>query len=142
MLETIIRRKWYLQKHLDAPLLKERENYLAFMAEKRNYSHNYLLSLADYLLLIVTSLKLEDGFSEQVPISSIKDAAITWSKTDTQLPLSAGMCSPHWAMAASRPMVFSVTVLPPVLGPVMTRVSKSPPNSTSMGTALSLSSRG
>lgn len=71
MLETIIRRKWYLQKHLDAPLLKERENYLAFMAEKRNYSHNYLLSLADYLLLIVTSLKLEDGFSEQVPISSI-----------------------------------------------------------------------
>ena len=39
MLETIIRRKWYLQKHLDAPLLKERENYLAFMAEKRNYSH-------------------------------------------------------------------------------------------------------
>ena len=68
MLETIIRRKWYLQKHLDAPLLKERENYLAFMAEKRNYSHNYLLSLADYLLLIVTSLKLEDGFSEQVPI--------------------------------------------------------------------------
>lgn len=67
MLETIIRRKWYLQKHLDAPLLKERENYLAFMAEKRNYSHNYLLSLADYLLLIVTSLKLEDGFSEQVP---------------------------------------------------------------------------
>ena len=63
MLETIIRRKWYLQKHLDAPLLKERENYLAFMAEKRNYSHNYLISLADYLLLIVTSLKLEDGFS-------------------------------------------------------------------------------
>ena len=58
MLETIIRRKWYLQKHLDAPLLKERENYLAFMAEKRNYSHNYLLSLADYLLLIVTSLKM------------------------------------------------------------------------------------
>ena len=30
MLETIIRRKWYLQKHLDAPLLKERENYLCF----------------------------------------------------------------------------------------------------------------
>ena len=87
MLETIIRRKWYLQKHLDAPLLKERENYLAFMAEKRNYSHNYLLSLADYLLLIVTSLKLEDGFSEQVPISSIKDAAITWSKTKKNHPM-------------------------------------------------------
>lgn len=29
MLETIIRRKWYLKKHLDASLLKERESYLA-----------------------------------------------------------------------------------------------------------------
>lgn len=94
MLETIIRRKWYLQKHLDAPLLKERENYLAFMAEKRNYSHNYLLSLADYLLLIVTSLKLEDGFSEQVPISSIKDAAITWSKTKKNHPMKRKDNSP------------------------------------------------
>lgn len=87
MLESIIRRKWYLKKHLDAPLLKERENYLVFMAEKRNYSHSYLLSLADYLLLIVTSLKLEDGFSEQVSISSIKEAAITWSKTKKNHPM-------------------------------------------------------
>lgn len=63
------------------------ENYLLSVAEKRNYSHNYLLSLADYLLLIVTSLKLEDGFSEQVPISSIKDAAITWSKTKKNHPM-------------------------------------------------------
>ena len=82
------------KKHLDAPLLKERENYLAFMAEKRNYSHNYLLSLADYLLLIVTSLKLEDGFSEQVPISSIKDAAITWSKTKKNHPMKRKDNSP------------------------------------------------
>ena len=94
MLETIIRRKWYLQKHLDAPLLKERENYLAFMAEKHSYSHNYLLSLADYLLLIVTSLKLEDGFSEQVPISSIQDAAITWSKTKKNHPMKRKDNSP------------------------------------------------
>ena len=87
MLETIIRRKWYLKKHLDAPLLKERESYLAFMAEKRNYSHNYLLSLADYLLLIVTSLNLEDGCFGQISISSIRDAAITWSKTKKNHPM-------------------------------------------------------
>lgn len=87
MLETIIRRKWYLQKHLNAPLLKERESYLAFMAEKRNYSHNYLLSLADYLLLIVTSLKLEDGFSDQVSINRIRDAATAWSKTKKNHPM-------------------------------------------------------
>jgi site-specific recombinase XerD len=87
MLETIIRRKWYLKKHLEAPLLKERESCLTFMAEKRDYSHNYLLSLTDYLLLIVTSLKLEDGHSEQVSISSIRDAANTWSKTKKNHPM-------------------------------------------------------
>lgn len=87
MLETIIRRKWYLKKHLDAPLLKERESYLTFMAEKRHYSHNYLLSLADYLLLIVISLKLEDGTSRHVSLSSIKDAAQTWSRTKKNHPM-------------------------------------------------------
>lgn len=87
MLETIIRRKWYLKKHLDAPLLKEREGYLTFMAEKRHYSHNYLLSLADYLLLIVISLKLEDGTSRHVSLSSIKDAAETWSRTKKNHPM-------------------------------------------------------
>ena len=48
MLEYIIRRKWYLQKHLDAPLLKEREEYLTLMY-KKGLSHSYLLSIADYL---------------------------------------------------------------------------------------------
>lgn len=94
MLETIIRRKWYLQKHLDTPLLKERESYLAFMAGKRNYSHSYLLSLADYLLLIVTSLKLEDGISEQVSINSIRDAANTWSKTKRNHPMKRKESTP------------------------------------------------
>ena len=39
MLEYIIRRKWYLQKHLDAPLLKEREEYLT------KVSHPYKIGL-------------------------------------------------------------------------------------------------
>ena len=39
-------------------------------------------------------------------------------------------------------MVFSVTVLPPVLGPVMTSVSNSSPSSTSMGTAVSFAKSG
>ena len=51
----------------------------------------------------------------------------TWSKTITELPSSTGMWRPHWAMRVNRPMVLRVTVLPPVLGPVITRVSKSPP---------------
>ena len=47
------------------------------------------------------------------------------SNTGMAPSVGAGMCRPHCAMRVSRPMVFSVTVLPPVLGPVMTRVSKS-----------------
>lgn len=87
MLETIIRRKWYLKKHLDAPLLKERESYLTLMASKRDYSPSYLLSLADYLLLIVTTLKLEDHILDKVPINNIRDAAETWSNTKKNHPM-------------------------------------------------------
>ena len=37
---------------------------------------------------------------------------------------AAGMWRPHWVISVSRPRVLRVTVLPPVLGPVMTKVSK------------------
>ena len=69
-------------------------------------------------------------------------SASTRRNTVTALPLSVGMWRPHWAMRVSRPRVFRLTVLPPVLGPVMTRVSNRSPSSRSTGTALALSSRG
>ena len=62
--------------------------------------------------------------------------------TLTALRSPAGMCSPHCAIRQSRPSVLRLTVLPPVLGPVMTRVSKLRPTSMSMGTALAGSSSG
>ena len=69
-------------------------------------------------------------------------SARTRSKTRTALPSEAGIWRPHWAMRVSKPMVFKVTVLPPVLGPVMTRVSKPSPRDRSLATAVFLSSRG
>ena len=54
--------------------------------------------------------------------SSPMSASTRW-QTRTVLPSPTGIWSPHWAMRVSRPMVFKVTVLPPVLGPVITRVS-------------------
>ena len=50
------------------------------------------------------------------------------------LPSPAGMCMPDWAMRHSRPVVFSVTVLPPVFGPVMISRLNPNPRRTSMGT--------
>ena len=69
-------------------------------------------------------------------------SASTCSTTRTVQSAPAGMCRPHWAMRVSRPMVLRVTVLPPVLGPVMTRVSNRSPSSRSLGTAFLGSSRG
>ena len=39
-------------------------------------------------------------------------------------------------MSVSKPSVLSVTVLPPVLGPVMISVSKSEPSRTEIGTTV------
>ena len=41
-------------------------------------------------------------------------------QTGSRLPGSAGMWSPAWCIRLSRPSVRSVTVLPPVFGPVTT----------------------
>ena len=75
-------------------------------------------------------------------LCSSPTSASTRSNTCTALWSPAGMCRPHWAIRHSSPRVFSVTVLPPVLGPVMTSVSYAPPSATVTGTALAGSSRG
>ncbi|OPZ64523.1 MAG: hypothetical protein BWY85_01118 [Firmicutes bacterium ADurb.Bin506] len=49
-------------------------------------------------------------------------SANTLPNTAISVPGSAGTCSPAWAISVSRPTVLSVTVLPPVFGPVMTSV--------------------
>lgn len=86
MLEYIIRRKWYLQKHLDAPLLKEREEYLTLMY-KKGLSHSYLLSIADYLLLIVQELRLTDDENRMVSIQEIFENAECWAHTIKNHPM-------------------------------------------------------
>ena len=55
---------------------------------------------------------------------------------------SAGMLSPASAIRVRRPTVFSETVLPPVLGPVIIRRLKSVPRYISIGTTLCGSMRG
>ena len=86
MLEMIIKRKWYLQKHLDAPLLKERENYLEMMAQK-GIVRSSLLSMADYLLLIVNMLPVTDEQPRKITIQEIKVAAELWSDTIKNHPM-------------------------------------------------------
>ena len=52
-------------------------------------------------------------------------SANTSSNTESSVPSSAGTCRPACIISVNRPTVLSVTVLPPVLGPVITREVKS-----------------
>ena len=54
-------------------------------------------------------------------------SANTCSNTASSVPKSAGTCKPACAISVSRPTVFSVTVLPPVFGPVIISDVKSLP---------------
>ena len=59
------------------------------------------------------------------------------SYTHTSLDSCAGRRYPKRAIVHKSPAVFSVTVLPPVFGPVITSVSYSPPSAMSTGTTAS-----
>lgn len=85
MLEKIIKRKFYLKAHLDAPLLKEREEYLTKKSEK-GLVRSSLLGMADYLLRIVQLLDLHEEATE-VSLSEIDKAAELWAATIKNHPM-------------------------------------------------------
>lgn len=86
MLEQVVRRKFYLKRHLDAPLLKEREEYVT-MLHDRGLSHQKLLTAADYTLRIVELLNLKDGDKSAVTLHELDAAAESWSKTILNHPM-------------------------------------------------------
>lgn len=86
MLEKVIKRKFYLQRHLDAPLLYERESYLEEM-EKRGNNRHSLKRLANYLLLLIDSFGLTDEEKSEVSIEDILLKAEEWSNLITDHPM-------------------------------------------------------
>ena len=69
-------------------------------------------------------------------------SANTLENTPSSERSRAGMWRPACPMRVKRPTVFRETVLPPVLGPVTMRRSKSSPSVREMGTTFFGSSRG
>ena len=57
------------------------------MMMQKGMSHSYLLSVADYLLLIVNMLGMSDGQTRKIRIQEIADAADTWSRTVKNHPM-------------------------------------------------------
>lgn len=77
MLSQLLKRPYYLNKHLEAPLLEERQAYLQHWADKGTCRHT-LKSIADYLLRIVQFLHLEIGGI--ITLAAVQKAATAWGK--------------------------------------------------------------
>lgn len=79
MIEKIYSKEPNLHFHLDAPLLKEREEYLIQMQEK-GCSLRYLQMISEYLLFAVNALELKDNIHELVPLVCIFKTGKEWEK--------------------------------------------------------------
>jgi len=86
MLEKVVLRKFYLERHLQCPLLREREDYVRSFYEKGK-GHSYLSAIANYTLRIVELLHLTDADRHLVSADDISDAAEEWAKMETVHPL-------------------------------------------------------
>ena len=86
MLEKVIKRKFYLQKHLDAPLLYERESYIEKIAE-RGLVRTSLKAVADYLLVIIKVLSLKDTPKQEVSLEKILEGSEKWANLITDHPM-------------------------------------------------------
>lgn len=83
MLHQVIRRAYYLNKHLNAPLLKEREEYLQYLVGQ-GYCRETVKITAEYLLRIIQFLHLEDGGI--ITIQAIEAAAAAWARAPHHHP--------------------------------------------------------
>jgi len=86
MLHQVIRRAYYLNKHLEAPLLKEREEYLEYLAGKGLYRETLKIT-AEYLLRIIEFLHLEE--EKMISMEDIEKAANAWAKSKHHHPMKA-----------------------------------------------------
>lgn len=77
MLNQLITRTYYLNKHLNAPLLKEREDYLQYWAKLGRSPHS-LKSIAQYIPRIVEYLHLE--VSGIITLEALEKASTAWAE--------------------------------------------------------------
>lgn len=85
MLEKLIKRKFYLERHQEAPLLKEREQYLEMLA-KEGYANKSLRQIANHLYWVVQLLPLDDT-KEKIDFQLLNKAVEQWSRSDTNFTM-------------------------------------------------------
>ena len=80
MLEKVILQRHHLKRHLLAPLLKEREDYLQILYEK-GYKRKSILRVATYMLRIIELLGISDENNKPVSLKDILNGAKTMSSS-------------------------------------------------------------
>lgn len=85
MLKKIFIQEFYLQKHLAAPLLKEREEYLKLYFFE-NANRSYLQRIAEETLRIVELLCLKDDEKNFITLTQIEVAAEKYGKLRASHP--------------------------------------------------------
>lgn len=88
--EKFVKRSYYRQKHLEAPLLDERIKYIQFYSGKGR-ALNTLHGVANYLLRIVEFLHLNSR--RIIKLDEIEEAANTWASYEYNHPQKRGKFS-------------------------------------------------
>jgi len=83
MFEEIIKRKYYAQKHINAPLLEERKKYIQQWIDT-GHSISTIKSVANYLLRIIEFLSLTN--KRIVSLEELKIAANKWANYECNHP--------------------------------------------------------
>jgi integrase/recombinase XerD len=83
MIEDIYQKKWVVSRHKDAPLLKEREQFLAH-CQQQGTSPNALRNMAAELLPVIRLLRMEE--LREVSLGEIKQAAQVWTEEQRSNP--------------------------------------------------------
>jgi integrase/recombinase XerD len=77
MLEDFLEHPFFLNRHRQAPLLKERESFLSYL-QQQGTSHKALRNLSGELLQVVRLLKLTE--MRDVVLEQIRQAARCWAR--------------------------------------------------------------
>ena len=83
MIENIYQKKWVISRHKEAPLLKEREQFLAY-CQQQGTSPNVLRNMAAQLLAVNRLLRMEE--LREVSLGKLKQAAKMWVEEQRSNP--------------------------------------------------------
>jgi len=83
MLENIFQLKWVVSRHRQAPLLKDREQFLAH-CQQQGTSHKALHNMAPELIAVIRLLRLKE--LREVSLEEIKQAAEVWAEEQRSNP--------------------------------------------------------